>query len=157
MGITRFTGPVYGAKASLFSVGPVALSGASTTLQARTVVPVYETWYLTELAVSCSTNSSNAKVILKVKGTSTDATNPTNGPDPNFPAGNPGSPFTLTGPTSTSGFNQFVIPTAQTPGEYEGYAVPGNSTIRIVSSGTMGVACLSVRGFIRYLDSTRAV
>lgn len=157
MGITRFSGPVYGAKCELFGTGPTTLSGASTTLQARTVIPPYETWYLTEMAVSCSTCSSLAKIILKVKGTSTDATFATNGPDPNFPAGNAGSAITLTNGASTIGFNLVALPTTPTPGEYEGYAAPGNSTLRIVSSGTMSVACISIRGFIRYLDSTRAV
>lgn len=154
MGVSRHSGPVYGAKGNLWSFGAVALGGASTTLQSRVVVPPYETWYVTELQVSCSTNSSLASVTLKAKGTSTSASYPGPGPDPQFPTGNPGTVAVVTGPTSTSGFNLLTIPTP-TAGEFEGYGVPANSTLRLVSSGTMGVASVSIQGYRRYLDSTR--
>jgi hypothetical protein len=150
MGKTSFGGPVYGAKGNLFSFGPTAQANASTTLIASVVVPPYETWYLTELYgsnVQASSNSSTPKVVLKVDGTGAG--------DPAFPAGNPGTAATLTGPTSTAGFNQVTTATA-TAGEFEGYAAPANSTIRIVSSGTIGQLQVRVNGFIRYFDSTRA-
>lgn len=151
MGKTAFSGPVYGAKSNLFSFGPTrGDANGSTTLIASVVVPPYETWYLTELFASnaqATSNSSTPKVILKVKGTAAG--------DAAFPTGNPGTAATLTGPTSTAGFNQVTTTTA-TAGEFEGYAAPANSTIRIVSSGTIGQLCGRVNGFIRFIDSTRA-
>lgn len=159
MGITRFAGPLYGAKANLFSFGPTrGDANASTTLLGSIVVPPYETWYLTELFAAnagASSNSSTPKVVLKVKGTSTSVSYPGPGPDPSFPTGNPGTVATITGPTSTAGFNQMTTPTA-TPGEYEGYAAPANSTIRVVSSGTIFGLQVRVNGYIRFIDSTRA-
>lgn len=160
MGVTRFLGPVYGAKSCLFSAGPLTGStGATTTLIMRTIVPNYETWYITEMGVSASTNSSVTGFKLKVKGTSTDATNPTVGPDPSFPTGNPGTPITLTTGASTVGFNLVASPASPTPGEFEGYAAPGNSSIRLVSSAVNAPSNLFIRvfGYVRYLDSTRAV
>ena len=154
MGVSRHSGPVYGAKATLWSFGGVAVSGASTTLQSRVVVPAYETWFITELFVSCSSNSSLAQVTLKVKGTSTSVSYPGPGPDPQFPTGNPGTVAVVTGPTSTAGFNQ-VTPATVTPGEFEGYGAPANSSVRLVSSESMGVALMMVSGYRRYLDSTR--
>lgn len=149
MGKTAFSGPVYGTKGGLFSFGPTAQANGSTTLIAAVVVPPYETWYLTELFASniqATSNSSTPKVIIKVDGTGAG--------DPAFPAGNPGTAATLTGPTSTAGFNQVTTATV-TAGEFEGYAAPANSTIRIVSSGTIGQLSVRVNGFIRYFDSTR--
>src|SRR5881397_1137551 len=160
MGVTRFSGPVYGAKANLFSFGPIrGDANASTTLICSVIVPAYETWYLTELQASnaqASSNSSTPKVVLKVKGTSTSASYPGPGPDPLFPTGNPGTAASVTGPTSTAGMNTITVCTVSA-GEYEGYAAPANSTIRVVSSGTIGQLCIAVQGFKRYLDSTRAV
>ena len=160
MGITRFNGLFYGAKANLFSFGPTrGDANASTTLLGSIVVPPYETWYITEFFAAnagASSNSSTPKIVLKVKGTSTSVSYPGPGPDPAFPTGNPGTVATITGPTSTAGFNQVTTPTASA-GESEGYAVPANSTIRVVSSGTIfGLQC-RVNGFIRFLDSTRNI
>jgi len=150
MGKTAFSGPVYGTKGNLFSCGPTrGDANASTTLIASVVVPPYETWYLTELFAAnaqAASNSSTPKVILKVKGSPT--------ADPAFPTGNAGTVATITGPTSTAGFNQMQTATV-TAGEFEGYAAPANSTIRIVSSGTIGALTARVNGFIRFIDSTR--
>lgn len=150
MGKTSFSGPVYGAKGNLFSFGPMAAANNSTALICSMVVPPYESWIITELNASnpqASSNSSTPKVIVKVDGTGAG--------DPNFPAGNPGTAVTLTGPTSTAGFNQVATATV-TAGEYEGYVAPANSTVRIVSSGTIGLLCVAVQGFKRFVDSTRA-
>jgi len=159
MGITRFSGPAYGAKANLFSYGPTrGDANASTALITSVVVPPYETWYLTELHVAnsqVSSNSSTPKVVLKVKGTSTSASYPGPGPDPNFPTGNAGTVATFTGGTSTAAFNG-IVTCSVTAGEYEGYAAPANSTVRIVSSGTIGALSVNVAGYRRFLDSTRA-
>lgn len=158
MGKMAYSGPVYGAKGNLVSYGPVAFSNASTALVASAVVPPYETWYITEVGAcntQTSSNSSTPKVFVKVKGTSTSVSYPGPGPDPQFPTGNAGTAASVTGPTSTAAWN--VIGTATvTPGEYEGYAAPANSTIRIVSSGTIGQLFVSIHGFRRFLDSTRA-
>lgn len=158
MGITRFSGPVYGAKCNLFSFGPVAAANGSTGLVASALVPPYETWYITEIGfgnTQGTSNSSTPKVIVKVKGTSTSASYPGPGPDPNFPTGNAGSAVSLVGGTSTGAFNLTATATA-TAGEYEGFAAPANSTIRVVSSGTIGQLYVRVDGYKRFLDSTRA-
>lgn len=158
MGVTRFSGPVYGAKCNLVSFGPIAFNSASTITAALALVPPYETWYITEIAwanTQASSNSSTPKVLVKVKGTSTSVTAPGPGPDPNFPTGNPGTAVSAVGGTSTTTFNLVATPTP-TPGEYEGYAAPANSTIRIVSSGTIGALFVALHGFKRFLDSSRA-
>lgn len=159
MGITRFSGPVYGAKATLFSFGPTVGGGGSTALAYSIIVPPYETWYVTEMHVSnpqATSNTSNNKVILKAKGTSTSVSYPGPGPDPQYPTGHAGTVATITGPTSTAGYNLMTTPTGDA-GEYEGYGIPGNSSIRVVSSGTIGQLYVTVSGYKRYLDSTRAV
>src|SRR5580765_4883765 len=159
MGKSAFSGPVYGAKATLVSAGPFAVSG-NTSAFLKIIVPAYETWYATEYFAysgQATSNTSNASVLLKIKGTSTSATCPTNGPDPSFPAGNPQTAFSITGPTSTATWQASALPSSQTPGEYEGVAIPANSSIRFVSSGTIGQLSVVLRGFTRYLDSTRAV
>jgi hypothetical protein len=140
------------------SFGPIAAANGSTAAVAVALVPPYETWYITEIGFAntqVSSNSSTPKVLVKVKGTSTSASYPGPGPDPNFPTGNAGTAVSLVGGTSTAAFNLVGTATA-TPGEYEGYAAPANSTIRIVSSGTIGALFVAVHGFKRFLDSTRA-
>ena len=158
MGKTAFSGPVYGAKANLFSFGPTAVANGSTALVASAIVPPYESWYITEVGfanLQASSNTATPKIIVKVKGTSTSASYPGPGPDPLFPTGNPGSAVSLvSGGSSGSAFNLVGTATA-TPGEYEGYAAPANSTIRVVSSGSMDKLYLRVDGFRRFLNSTR--
>lgn len=157
--ITRFSGPVYGAKACLAAGAGVGTSGASTIYVASLVVPPYETWYLTEFGASASSNSSNANIKLKVKGTSTSASYPGPGPDPLYPTGNASTGVVnVTFGASTVASAIFGTITS-TPGEYEGYAAPANSSIRVVSTAVNPIAGLNWRimGFIRYLDSTRAV
>lgn len=159
MGKTAFSGPVYGAKSNLLSYGPSrGEANGSTTLITSAIVPPYETWYLTELFASNSqatSNSSTPKVIVKVKGTSTSVSYPGPGPDPLFPTGNAGTAGSVVGPTSTAGFVTTTTLTTSA-GEFEGYAAPANSTVRIVSSGTVGQLSVRLNGFIRFLDSTRA-
>lgn len=159
MGKMAHSGPVYGAKGNLVSYGPTrGDANASTTLICSIVVPAYETWFVTELHASnaqATSNSSTPKIVLKAKGTSTSASYPGPGPDPQYPTGHAGTIATITGGTSTATFNLMATPTADA-GEYEGYGVPANSTLRIVSSGTIGQLCVSVSGYKRFLDSTRA-
>lgn len=165
MGLTRFRGPVYGAKTLLWSWGPFA-SGSSggTTATFPTVgptsvmvVPVYEDWFITEFAVSVSTCSSvgNA-VILKSEGGST-----ANGLTPIIEAPGNGSTRAQTlataSATTSTNWSQTVTVTADAA-EYEGAWVPAGSSLRVVSSGVniLGGLTFQVRGFIRHRNSTRA-
>lgn len=60
MGKTSFSGPAFGAKATLLSVGPLAASTGSSAVFAGTIVPAGEDWYLTEVALHRnSTGSTN--------------------------------------------------------------------------------------------------
>jgi hypothetical protein len=150
MTLSRFNGPVYGAKSVLWSIGPMTgSSGGSSALVARILVPAYERWLITELNVSASTNSSLYLTQLKAKGGTTSA---------DFPSGNAGTVASVSAGASTGGFNLITTATP-TAGEYEGYLVTENSTLRIVSSGVNPPTnyTINVRGFIRYIDSTRAV
>lgn len=159
MGVTRFSGPTYGAKATLVSAGPFAVSG-NTSAFLKVIVPAYETWYATEYFAysgQATSNTSNNSILLKIKGTSTSASYPGPGPDPNFPTGNAQTAFSVAGPTSTATWQASSLPTTPTPGEYEGVAIPANSSVRFVSSGTVGQLSVVLRGYTRYLDSTRAV
>jgi hypothetical protein len=80
------------------------------------------------------------------------------GPDPAFPTGNPGTVINFVSGASTVGFNAVAYPTTPTAGEYEGYGIPANSSIRMISSGANAPSNLHiiVRGFTRFLNSTRA-
>jgi hypothetical protein len=63
MGRTRFSGPVFGAKQSLFSVGGIAASTGSSAIFAGTVVPTGEDWYISDIAVHRnSTGSTDFRV-----------------------------------------------------------------------------------------------
>jgi hypothetical protein len=149
MGKTAMSGPVYGAKGNLVSFGPIAFSNTSSAVVATAVVPPYESWYITEVGWSntqTSSNSSTPKILVKVDGTPT--------ADPAFAAGNPGTAVSQVGGTSTAAFNLSATATV-TAGEFEGYAAPANSTIRILSSGTIGALFVAVHGFRRFIDSTR--
>lgn len=160
MGKTAFSGPVYGAKCLLWAVGPaLGSTGGSTsrpfTNAASIVVPPYEDWYVTEFAPSCSTCSSVGNAfILKSKGGSTTI-------PPRIPAPGAGSTITQTLSninTGTSTTLSTMATITATAGEYEGAWVPAGSTLYVVSSGVNAPAQLAwqVRGFIRYIDSTRA-
>lgn len=163
MGKTAFSGPVYGAKSLLWNYGPFAdahSTGASTGLlnpNAVRVVPPYEDWYVTEVQVACSTNSSVAAAhafYLKSEGGSTTG----------IPFRADGKPSTVaqtiasivTGGGSTT-FTGSTNPPA-TAGEYEGVYVPAGSTLRLVSSGVSaaGNVQFNIMGFIRWISSTRA-
>lgn len=162
MGITRFSGPVYGAKCLLWAVGPAVGSTSASTARPFTNaaginVPNYEDWYVTEFATSFSTGSSAGNsIILKSKGGST------TGVPPRF--GTPGAGSTITqtlanvnSGTSTT-FSTWATVTASA-GEYEGAWVPAGSSLYVVSSGVNGLGQLTwqVHGYKRYVDSTRAV
>lgn len=159
MGLTRNSGPAYGAKSLLWAVGPATgSSGASTarpfTNAAAVVVPPYEDWFITEWTASFSTGSSAGNaVILKSKGGSTSI-------QPAPWGTGAGSTVTQTlsnvnAGTSTS-LSTWATITA-TAGEYEGAWVPAGSTLYVVSTGVnpLGQLAWNVRGFIRFRNSTR--
>lgn len=160
MGKTAFSGPVYGAKSMLwgFNVATERSSGASTRLlenNATRTVPPYEDWYITEVAVSASTNSTVAAahaVYLKTEGGSTTGIL--------RPDGVSTKAATLASLVNAQGSSSWstwatVTPTA---GEYEGAWVPAGSSLRLVSSGVSPMAGVAVQvmGYIRYVNSTRS-
>jgi len=160
MGKTAFSGPVYGAKSLLWAWGPFTdahSTGASTgALSVNPVpnrtVPNYEDWMVTEMYVTCSTNSSVAGAhgfYLKSEGGSTTGIVRADG---GVSTATQTVVSVLNTGTSTN-FAGSAIATA-TPGEYE-----GKSTLRLVSSGVSltGTVQVNVMGYIRYVNSTRAV
>ena len=163
MGKVNFSGPVYGAKALLWTYGPydqTGTTGATTALfRANSVrqIPAYEDWFITEVFLTASTNSSVANghaVLLKSEGGSTTGVTRITGM---FPSTVAQTIVTLTqaGASTTWSTSATVTGTA---GEYEGLYVPAGSSMRIVSSGItlIGGLQLAVMGFIRYVSSTRS-
>lgn len=68
MGLTKFSGPVLGAKSLLWELSPGAISSnATTSVIGKTVVPSYEDWFITDIATYCSSNSTTAQFIYKAK------------------------------------------------------------------------------------------
>lgn len=161
MGYTRFSGPVYGSKSMLCAFGPQTVTSGATTALAWTnsirVVPPYEDWYVTECMLTCSTNTSNAAAIyVKSEGGSTTIP-PRIGTTPGNGSTQAQTIFSLNSGTSTN-WSTNATATAS-PGEVEGIWVPAGSSVRLVSSGNSGASNMHVQlmGFIRYVDSTRAV
>lgn len=165
MGLSRLSGPVYGAKTLLWSYGPATSgsSGASTAafsganVNSNRTVPPYEDWYITEFYAACTTCSSASNaLILKVEGGSTVI-------QPNPSAVGNGSTRAATlatlnnTPATSTTWSTWATVTAD-PMEYEGAFCPAGSSLRVVSSGStpMGGVIWQVMGYIRYRDSTRA-
>ena len=163
MGYVRHAGPVYGAKSLLASFGPYAqtgTTGASTVLylaNSAYVVPPYEDWFITECRLTASTNSSVAAghgVYVKSEGGSTVV--------PNRPDGKASTVaqtiFSFSNAAGSTTWSTWAT-AGVTPGEVEGTYVPAGSSLRIVSSGitSLGGLQLSLMGYIRYIDSTRAI
>lgn len=156
MGKVNFSGPVYGAKSLLWTVGPIlGVQNTSTAVVAVNTfraLPVYEDWYITEVQVGCSTcSSSDNKFMLKSEGGSTTGILRADGVSTKAQ-----TVATFNTVTSTT-LNSMVAITA-TAGEYEGLWVPAGSTLRFVSSGASAPSnvLMQVMGYIRYVDSTRA-
>jgi hypothetical protein len=162
MGKTSFSGPVYGAKSLLWTFGPytqTGSSGASTVLvtaNAARPVPAYEDWYITEVELRTSTNSSVAAghgVYLKSEGGSTVVPLRQDG-KPSTMAQTIASIVNAAGSTTWS----TLVQTTPTAGEYEGTYVPAGSSLRVLTSGVslLGGLQVNVYGFIRFINSTRA-
>ena len=163
MGITRFAGPVYGAKTLLWTCGPAASASTSASTVAaflqpgygKRTVPVYEDWIVTEAYLTCSTCSTVAAAaqwILKVEGGSSNSQR-SNGQS----ATNAANILTIASGGS-SNVEKMVTATVSA-GEYEGTWCPAGSTLRWVSSyaDPTTLPQMNVMGYIRYIDSTRAV
>jgi len=161
MGITRFNGPVYGAKGLLWVTGPAAAAAtsASTVLAytqggyAKRVVPAYEDWLITEAYLVCSTASTVAAAcqwILKTEGGSTLV------PRSNGQASTNAATILTIASGGSSNVNGAAT-AAVTAGEYEGTWCPAGSTLRWVSSyaDVPTTPQMQVMGYIRYIDSTR--
>ena len=163
MGYTRFSGPAYGAKSLLWTFGPytqTGSSGASTVLHTANAthsVPAYQDYFITEVEIHCSTNSSVAAghgVYLKSEGGSTVVP-----PRPDGKASTVAQ--TIASFSNAAGSTTWSTFATMTPtaGEVEGVYVPAGSSLRIVSSGItlLGGLQMNVFGYIRYIDSTRAI
>jgi hypothetical protein len=123
---------------------PVATSGASATY-AVTTVPGYEDWYATETFFACSSCSTGAASLSSVT---------------TFAIQDDSSAIhSAVSVTSTaSGTLTTVTPDA---GEYEGKRIAAGSTLAFVIAGgsssvPIGSARMELRGYIRYINSTRS-
>jgi len=157
MGVSRFAGPVYGAKA-VIATATIATSstGASSALACSWVVPAYEDWFITEISGYCSTCSSggNTVTVKSEGGSTTAAFRDWAGGTNSTVAQTVGS---ISWGTSTTGPQ--IATVVATAGEYEGKWVPAGSTVRaVISSVANPIASLNLtlRGFTRFVSSTRA-
>ncbi len=165
MALSRYSGPVYGAKTLLWTFGPVTGStGASTSLlatnSARTI-PNYEDWFITEAHVTCSTNSSvtaGHAIYIKTEGGSTTGLPPRQSAPGASGTTNAATIISMVGPGGNSTSWSTWATAAVTAGEYEGTWCPAGSSLRIVSSGATAPANVQVQvmGFIRFANSTRS-
>jgi len=140
MGRTRFSGPVYGAKQTLFCLGPFATSTGVSTVAGATIVPPGEDWYATEFqAFRGSTGSSQGGFWVTDDSTVV-------------------SSVTFT--STTAGANTLnVIPPGG--GEKEGVRIASGSTVRFHYTDAASMAsqtnCVwTLSGYRRFIDSSRA-
>lgn len=142
MGKTAFSGPVYGAKGTLFSVHrAVVSSGVSSQVIASIAVPAYEEWFLTEIIASASSGTTGAMGANLLANSSAV----------------PGSTATITSTETAT-----VAEITRSEGEFEGFRVLSSQTIEVIAdTGGSSVAAIgnmnvTVRGFTRWIPSTRA-
>lgn len=146
MGVTRFSGPIYGAKSQLWNPFVVAVSsGATTQTIARTIVPVYEDWFITEAVYACSSCSTGAAAASSVAS---------------FVIKDDGSSMHVAAFVNDTNACKLVTITPDA-GEYEGKRVAGGSTLAFVVAGgssavPMGSVRADIRGYIRFISSTRS-
>lgn len=136
MGKTSFSGPVWGAKQSLLSVGPVSASTGSSAVFSGTVVPEGEDWFATDLSLyRNSTGSTNLAISLH-------------------------DDSTLVGSIGVGGSSVAVATVTRfTPdsGEFQGIKIASGSTVTLSHSSHAGAnANLTVvlSGYRRYVAST---
>lgn len=133
MGKSAFSGPVYGAKATLFSFGPV--NAATSTVLGGIVVPVGEDWYGTELAVFRNSTGSTTAIVTVLD-------------DSSVVGATPAITSSLTALAAIK-----VLPTDG--GEYEGTRIASGSTVTFTVSDTNLGLCVSLSGYRRFINSTR--
>lgn len=136
MGLTSMSGPVYGAKQTLFSVYRHAVITAQSALEVFEIaVPTTEDWLVSRVAVYCvAAGSAAAGVDVQDDGASI-----------------------LTGViTATAGAPAYGVPTA-TGGEDEGKIVAAGSAVTVkVTTGTTtaaGELTVIVEGYRRYVGA----
>lgn len=140
MGRTRFSGPVYGAKQTLWSANLAATSTGASTVAAATIIPVGEDWYATEFQVyRGSTGSSQGAFWITDESTVV-------------------SSVTFT--STTAGANTINIITPD-GGEKEGTRLLSGSTLRLWYSDASSQAAQTnvswmLTGYRRFVTSTRA-
>jgi hypothetical protein len=143
MGRTRFAGPVYGAKQTLFSASRDTLStgagsGVSTTASA-TIVPVGEDWYATEFqAYRGSTGSSASGFWVQANSTIL-------------------SSITITSTVADANSIAILTPDG---GEKEGVRIASGSTVSFWYSNSSAQAAItkaswSLSGYRRFIQSSR--
>lgn len=138
MGLTRWSGPAYGAKATLASVNLKASSGASTTVYAGVIVPPGEDWYATEVSLYKGSTGSTGFVAVVRKGS---------------------SQISSQAITSSAANQSTLVVVPADAGEYEGKRCPSGSTITFEAlSPTVATSrvMLVLSGFRRFVNSTRA-
>ena len=150
MGKTAFSGPVYGAKSLLWTVhrdNQLPAANDTTTVTIASIrVPAYEQWLVTEF--KGYRGSSQSTAVTSTWNLTDDSTVIAD----------------LVTPAASSGA-ALLMSTTPTPtaGEYEGVLVAENSTLSLtIGHGGSSAAISSdvtawVYGYVRYIDSTRAV
>jgi hypothetical protein len=148
MGKTALSGPAYGAKSLLWMAhrdNPLSGATDTTTQLLQSVqVPTYEDWFVTEF--KAFRGSSGSTAITTTYLLTDDST-------------------TIGSLVTASSVAGLMLSTTLTPdpGEFEGVRVAANSTLAVtVGHGGSSEAISSdvttwVYGYIRYVDSTRAV
>lgn len=136
MGKTAFSGPVFGAKQTLLSAGPVAASTGSSAVFAGVVVPRGEDWLVTDLSLYRNSTGSTS-LVVSVHDDST-----------------------LVGSISIGGSSVAASnSTAFTPdsGEYQGKLVASGSVLTLSHSSHAGPNAnliVAVSGYRRWIPST---
>ncbi len=141
MGKTAFSGPVYGAKETLWSVGPIAASTGAVAVCAGTIIPTGEDWYGTELVMFRNSTGSTNLVMTLIDDSTTVGT------------------VGVGGSSATAASAITVLPTDG--GEFEGTKLAGGSTLTLSHSSHAGPNInlfVAVHGFRRFnFTSTRAL
>jgi hypothetical protein len=143
MGLTRHSGPLYGAKSLLFTVHrdntDVASSVAIT--EALVVVPNYEEWLVTEFRVFRGSSGSTAATYT-------------------FALVDDSTTIADVATASSAASLSLSTTLAPTAGEYEGVLVASNSTLAFTHTrgGSTTAPCsnitMSAYGFIRFKSSS---
>ena len=135
MGKTAFSGPVFGAKATLLDVGPVAASTGSSAIFAGVVVPPGEDWYATDISLyRNSTGSTNLTISLHDDSTLVGS-------------------ISIASSIAAAGTRQFTADS----GEYQGVKIASGSTMTLSHSSHAGPninMTIVVSGYRRWIPST---